>query len=223
MRVTSIIASVSVAALMATACTTTDPNYGGSRRNNMGTGIIAGALGGALLGYLTNTNNPDEGRKNALIGAGVGALAGGAIGTYMDRQQRELEQQLSGSGVGVRRQGDNLVLVMPGDITFDTNQSAVKGQFYAVLDDVAGVFNNYDKSLVDIVGHADSDGADAYNLDLSRRRAEAVAVYLNQRGVNANRIYFEGRGESQPIASNATADGKAQNRRVEILIRPFTG
>ena len=223
MRVTSIVAVASIAALMAAACTTTDPYSSTPRRNNTGTGVIAGALGGALLGYLTNTNNPDEGRTNALIGAGVGALAGGAIGNYMDRQQRELEQQLSGSGVGVKRQGDNLVLIMPGDVTFDTNQSSIQGRFHAVLDDVASVFNRYDQSLVDIIGHADSDGSDSYNLDLSRRRAESVAAYLNQRGVDANRIYYEGRGESQPIASNATADGKAQNRRVEILIRPFTG
>ena len=223
MRVTSIVAVASIAALMAAACTTTDPYSSTPRRNNTGTGVIAGALGGALLGYLTNTNNPDEGRTNALIGAGVGALAGGAIGNYMDRQQRELEQQLSGSGVGVKRQGDNLVLIMPGDVTFDTNQSSIQGRFHAVLDDVATVFNRYDQSLVDIIGHADSDGSDSYNLDLSRRRAESVAAYLNQRGVDANRIYYEGRGESQPIASNATADGKAQNRRVEILIRPFTG
>ena len=223
MRVTSIVAVASIAALMAAACTTTDPYSSTPRRNNTGTGVIAGALGGALLGYLTNTNHPDEGRTNALIGAGVGALAGGAIGNYMDRQQRELEQQLSGSGVGVKRQGDNLVLIMPGDVTFDTNQSSIQGRFHAVLDDVATVFNRYDQSLVDIIGHADSDGSDSYNLDLSRRRAESVAAYLNQRGVDANRIYYEGRGESQPIASNATADGKAQNRRVEILIRPFTG
>ena len=223
MRVTSIVAVASIAALMAAACTTTDPYSSTPRRNNTGTGVIAGALGGALLGYLTNTNNPDEGRTNALIGAGVGALAGGAIGNYMDRQQRELEQQLSGSGVGVKRQGDNLVLIRPGDVTFDTNQSSIQGRFHAVLDDVATVFNRYDQSLVDIIGHADSDGSDSYNLDLSRRRAESVAAYLNQRGVDANRIYYEGRGESQPIASNATADGKAQNRRVEILIRPFRG
>ena len=223
MRVTSIVAVASIAALMAAACTTTDPYSSTPRRNNTGTGVIAGALGGALLGYLTNTNNSEEGRKNALIGAGIGALAGGAIGNYMDRQQRELEQQLSGSGVGVKRQGDNLVLIMPGDVTFDTNQSSIQGRFHAVLDDVATVFNRYDQSLVDIIGHADSDGSDSYNLDLSRRRAESVAAYLNQRGVDANRIYYEGRGESQPIASNATADGKAQNRRVEILIRPFTG
>ena len=214
---------VSAAALVAAGCTTTDPYRSNPPRNNTGTGAIVGAVAGGLLGYLTNTSDSEEGRTNALIGAGVGALAGAAVGNYMDRQQRELEQQLSGSGVGVKRQGDNLVLIMPGDVTFDTNQSSIQGRFHAVLDDVATVFNRYDQSLVDIIGHADSDGSDSYNLDLSRRRAESVAAYLNQRGVDANRIYYEGRGESQPIASNATADGKAQNRRVEILIQPFTG
>jgi outer membrane protein OmpA-like peptidoglycan-associated protein len=185
--------------------------------------VIAGALGGALLGYLTNTSNSEEGRKNALIGAGIGALGGAAVGQYMDRQQRELEAELSGSGVGVARQGDNLVLRMPSDVTFASNQSSINTRFHATLDDVAGVLNRYDQSIVDIVGHADADGTDEYNLDLSRRRASSVAQYLVSRNVLADRIYVDGRGESAPIASNATAEGKAQNRRVEILIRPFRG
>ncbi|RZJ41627.1 MAG: OmpA family protein, partial [Brevundimonas sp.] len=152
-----------------------------------------------------------------------GALGGAAVGQYMDRQQRELEAELSGSGVGVARQGDNLVLRMPSDVTFASNQSAVNSRFYATLDDVAAVLNRYDQSTIDIVGHADSDGSDDYNLNLSRQRASSVAQYLVQRNVLADRLYVDGRGESQPIASNATAEGKAQNRRVEILIRPFRG
>jgi outer membrane protein OmpA-like peptidoglycan-associated protein len=217
-----IIAAVSMTALLA-ACTTTDPYSSAPRRNNTGTGVIAGALGGALLGYLTNTSNSEEGRKNALIGAGIGALGGGAVGAYMDRQQRELEAELSGSGVGVARQGDNLVLRMPSDVTFASNQSAVNTRFYATLDDVTAVLNRYDQSIIDIVGHADSDGADDYNLNLSRERASSVARYMVDRGVLADRLYVDGRGESAPIATNATAEGKAQNRRVEILIRPFRG
>lgn len=224
MRAKLLVAGVSIAALLgAAACTTTDPYSSTPRRNNTGTGVIAGALGGALLGYLTNTSNSEEGRKNALIGAGIGALGGAAVGQYMDRQQRELEAELSGSGVGVARQGDNLVLRMPSDVTFASNQSAVNSRFYATLDDVAAVLNRYDQSTIDIVGHADSDGSDDYNLNLSRQRASSVAQYLVQRNVLADRLYVDGRGESQPIASNATADGKAQNRRVEILIRPFRG
>lgn len=205
------------------ACTTMDPYSSAPRRNNTGTGVIAGALGGALLGYLTNTSNSEEGRKNALIGAGIGALGGAAVGSYMDRQQRELEAELSGSGVGVARQGDNLVLRMPSDVTFASNQSSINGRFNATLDDVAGVLNRYDQSIIDVVGHADSDGADDYNLNLSRQRASSVAQYLVGRNVLADRLFVDGRGESVPIASNATTEGKAQNRRVEILIRPFRG
>lgn len=224
MRTKLALVSVSIAALVgAAACTTTDPYRSGPVRNNTGTGVIAGALGGALLGYLTNTSDGEEGRKNALIGAGIGALAGGAVGNYMDRQQRALEAELSGTGVGVARQGDNLVLRMPSDVTFASNQSNIDPRFHAVLDDVSRVLNEYDRSTIDIVGHADSDGADDYNLDLSRRRASSVAGYLVSRNVLADRVFVDGRGESQPIATNATAEGKAQNRRVEILIRPFTG
>lgn len=224
MRAKVILVSASIAALLgATACTTADPYSSTPRRNNIGTGALAGAVGGAVLGYLTNTSNSEQGRRNALIGAGVGALAGGAVGAYMNNQQRDLEEQLSGTGVGVVRQGDVLVLRMPSDVTFASNQAAVEGRFNAVLDDVAAVLGRYDRTTIDVIGHADSDGTDAYNLDLSRRRASAVATALVQRGVLADRFYVEGRGEAEPIATNATPAGKAQNRRVEITIRPFTG
>jgi outer membrane protein OmpA-like peptidoglycan-associated protein len=222
MYIKLLVTGVSIAALLG-ACTTTDPYSSTPRRNNTGTGVIAGALGGALLGYLTNTSNSEEGRKNALIGAGIGALGGAAVGAYMDRQQRDLEAELSGTGVGVARQGDNLVLRMPSDVTFASNQSSINPAFYATLDDVAAVLNRYDQSIVDIIGHADSDGAEDYNLNLSRQRASSVAQYLVNRNVLADRLYVDGRGESQPVATNATADGKAQNRRVEIVIRPFRG
>jgi outer membrane protein OmpA-like peptidoglycan-associated protein len=222
MNIKLLVTGVSVVALLG-ACTTTDPYSSTPRRNNTGTGVIAGALGGALLGYLTNTSNSEEGRKNALIGAGIGALGGAAVGAYMDRQQRDLEAELSGTGVGVARQGDNLVLRMPSDVTFASNQSSINPAFYATLDDVAAVLNRYDQSIVDIIGHADSDGAEDYNLNLSRQRASSVAQYLVNRNVLADRLYVDGRGESQPVATNATADGKAQNRRVEIVIRPFRG
>ncbi|MFA4894000.1 OmpA family protein [Brevundimonas sp.] len=219
-----LLAGASVAILLGgAACTTMDPYSSTPRRNNTATGAIAGALGGAVLGYLTNTSNSEEGRKNALIGAGIGALGGAGVGAYMDRQQRELEAELSGSGVGVARQGDNLVLRMPSDVTFASNQSSITPRFNATLDDVAAVLNRYDQSIIDIVGHADSDGADDYNLNLSRQRASSVAQALVSRNVLADRLYVDGRGESAPIASNATAEGKAQNRRVEILIRPFRG
>lgn len=224
MRSKLLLTGASIAILMGgVACTTTDPYSSTPRRNNTATGAIAGALGGAVLGYLTNTSNSEQGRKNALIGAGIGALGGAAVGQYMDRQQRELEAELSGSGVGVARQGDNLVLRMPSDVTFASNQSSITPRFNATLDDVAAVLNRYDQSIIDIVGHADSDGADDYNLTLSRQRASSVAQALVSRNVLADRLYVDGLGETAPVASNATAEGKAQNRRVEILIRPFRG
>lgn len=223
MRVKLIPLSLGAAAMLTAACTTTDPYSSTPRRNNTGTGAIAGALGGALLGYLTNTNSGEQGRKNALIGAGVGALAGAGIGQYMDRQQRALEQQLSGSGVGVRRDRDNLILVMPSDVTFATNQSNLDGRFLPVLEDVAGVLRQYDRSMVDVIGHTDSSGGDAINQPLSERRASSVASYLIDQGVMRERLYVAGVSSRQPVADNATPDGRARNRRVEILIRPFTG
>lgn len=224
MRTNFIVAGVGVLAMLgATACTTTDPYSSTPRRNNTGTGVIAGALGGAVLGYLTNTSNGEQGRKNALIGAGIGALGGAAVGQYMDRQQRELEGQLSGSGVGVARQGDNLVLRMPSDVTFATNQSSINPRFDATLADVAAVLQRYDQSLVDIVGHTDSTGGDAINQPLSERRAISVADALIRNGVQRERLYVAGNSSRNPVASNDTVEGRAQNRRVEILIRPFRG
>ncbi|WP_292050917.1 MULTISPECIES: OmpA family protein [unclassified Brevundimonas] len=224
MRTKIAVIGVSIAAMLgAAACTTTDPYSSAPRRNNTGTGAIAGALGGAVLGYLTNTNNSEQGRKNALIGAGIGALAGAGVGQYMDRQQRALEAELSGTGVGVARQGDNLVLRMPSDVTFATNQSSIDSRFLPVLDDVARVLNEYDRSVVDIVGHTDSSGGDHINQPLSENRALSVANYLINRGVIRERMFVAGNSARNPVASNATAEGKAQNRRVEIVIRPFTG
>ena len=224
MRTNFIIAGVGVLAMLGTtACTTTDPYSSQPRRNNTGTGALAGALGGAVLGYLTNTSNGEQGRKNALIGAGVGALGGAAVGQYMDRQQRELEGQLSGSGVGVARQGDNLVLRMPSDVTFATNQSDINPRFNSTLADVAAVLQRYDQSLVDIVGHTDSSGGDVINQPLSERRAVSVADALIRNGIQRERLYVAGNSSRNPVASNDTPEGRSQNRRVEILIRPFTG
>ena len=206
------------------ACTTTDPYTGQVVRNNTGTGAIAGALGGAALGYLTNTNRSEQGRKNALIGAGVGALAGAGVGNYMDRQQAQLRRDLAGSGVEVQRQGDNIVLQMPSDVTFGFDRSDIQPQFYDTLASVARSLNEYPQTLVDVVGHADSIGRADYNQQLSERRALAVADNLTNRGgVLRDRLYVAGRGSSQPIATNDTEEGRAKNRRVEIILRPYTG
>ncbi len=222
-HLTAISASL-VGAFALTACTTVDPYTGQTVRNNTGTGALAGALGGAALGYMTNTNKSSEGRKNALIGAGIGALAGAAAGNYMDRQQAELRRQMAGTGVDVTRQGDNIILNMPSDVPFAVDQADIQPRFYTVLDDVSRTLNAYPQTLVDVIGHADSTGSDSYNQALSERRAGSVANYLVSRGgVLPDRLYVAGRGESQPIASNETPEGRAQNRRVEIILRPYTG
>lgn len=219
-----LLGSLSLAGLLALgACTTTDPYTGQVVRDNTRTGVLAGAAGGALLGYLTNTNKGEEGRTNALIGAGVGALAGAAVGNYMDRQQAELRRELAGSGVDVERRGDDIVLNMPSDVTFAVDQSDVQARFYGPLDQIAETLNQYPQTVIDVVGHADSTGADDYNQALSERRAASVASYLVHRGVLRDRLFVAGRGESQPIASNATEEGRAQNRRVEVVVSPFTG
>ncbi|RAK64974.1 OmpA family protein [Phenylobacterium kunshanense] len=205
------------------ACTTMDPYTGESVRSNTRTGVLAGAAGGALLGYLTNTSKSEEGRTNALIGAGVGALAGGAVGAYMDRQQAELRRDLAGSGVDVERRGDDIVLNMPADVTFAVDQSDIQSRFYPALDQLAETLNRYPQTLIDVVGHADATGPDDYNQSLSERRAASVASYLVSRSVLRDRLFVAGRGESQPIASNATETGRAQNRRVEVVLRPFRG
>jgi outer membrane protein OmpA-like peptidoglycan-associated protein len=158
-----------------------------------------------------------------MIGAGIGALAGAGIGNYMDRQQRALEQELSGTGVGVAREGQTLILRMPSDVTFGYDSDTIDGRFHAVLDDVANVLSTYDQSVVDVIGHADARGTDEYNQGLSERRASSVAGYLLNRGVIRERLYVAGLGERSPVASNDTDAGRAQNRRVEIVIRPFTG
>lgn len=223
MNVKMLVLGASAGALVLAGCTTTDPYTGETVRSNTRTGAVAGAVGGALLGYLTNTSDSEEGRTNALIGAGIGALAGAAVGSYMDRQQAAMREELAGSGVNVVRQGDNLILQMPSDVTFAYDRADVQPQFFPVLDDVARVLNQYNQTTVDIVGHADSTGSDSYNQGLSERRASSVASYLISRNVIRERLYVAGMGERAPIASNATEEGRAQNRRVEIVIRPFRG
>ena len=186
------------------------------------TGAIAGGLVGGALGYLTNTNKSEEGRTNALIGAGIGALAGAGVGRYMDQQEARLRQQTAGTGVDVVRQGDNIILQMPGDVTFAYDRADIQPQFYGVLDSVAQTLSQFPATYVDVVGHADATGSDEYNLGLSQRRASSVAGYLVSRNVIADRLFVAGQGERSPRASNATEAGRAQNRRVEIVLRPHT-
>lgn len=213
------VAAVVAASAIALSACTTDP-YTGERKASKagigaGVGAAVGALGGSLIGG-------GDWRTRALIGAGVGALAGGAVGHYMDRQEAELRDRLAATGVGVKRVGDNIVLVMPSNITFGVDESNIKPNFYEVLNSVALVLDEYDKTLVDVMGHTDSTGSAQYNQDLSLRRAESVKSYLVSQGIDNRRFLVRGFGESQPIASNDTESGRAQNRRVEIQLSPLT-
>ena len=215
------IIALTAAAFLITACST-DPYTGEQKASNTaigaGTGALLGGAAGALLGATTKLKT----RKTALIGAGLGALAGGGIGVYMDNQESKLRERLQGSGVSVTRQGDNIILNMPSNITFASDQSDIKPNFYEVLNSVALVLKEFNQTLVDVNGHTDSDGSDQYNEELSSRRANAVAQYLVSQQLDSQRFSVQGMGESQPIASNASASGKAQNRRVEIQIVPLT-
>ncbi|KXF77500.1 cell envelope biogenesis protein OmpA [Paramesorhizobium deserti] len=214
----------SIAALAATflAGCTTDPYTGQQKISNTAGGAAIGAGLGALGGLAVGGSSRAQ-RNAVLIGAGIGALTGGAIGNYMDRQEAELRAQLQGTGVSVTRNGDNIVLNMPSNITFDTDQDAVKSQFYSTLNSVAIVLRKFNQSLVDIYGHTDSTGSASYNQQLSQRRAQSVANYLGSQGIDQRRFAVIGYGDTQPIASNSSEAGRAQNRRVEIQISPLTG
>jgi outer membrane protein OmpA-like peptidoglycan-associated protein len=216
MKMKTVIA-VMMAGVFATACTT-DPYTGQQKVSNTAAGAGIGALAGAALGTLAGGND----RRNALIGAGVGALAGGLVGAKMDQNEAELRAQLQGTGVSVTRVGDQIMLNMPSDITFNIDQDAVKPGFYPVLNSVALVLRKYNQTLVDVYGHTDSTGSDQHNFDLSQRRALSVANYLAGQGVDQRRFAVTGFGESRPIASNGTEQGRAQNRRVEIQLSPLT-
>jgi outer membrane protein OmpA-like peptidoglycan-associated protein len=210
-----------VAATLVAGCQTVDPYTGETKTASATKGAAIGAGAGALLGILTGDDSKER-RKRALIGAGVGALAGGAVGNYMDQQEAELRQQLEGTGVSVTRVGDEIVLNMPGNVTFETNSADLKPQFFGVLDSVALVAQKYDQTVVEVSGHTDSTGSAQYNQTLSEQRAATVATYLNNRGIDRQRILAYGRGLTQPIADNSTAAGRAMNRRVEIRLSPIT-
>ncbi len=211
------IVAATVAGAMLAACTT-DPFTGEQKVSNTAGGAALGALAGAGLGLLGGGND----RRNALIGAGIGALAGGAVGAYMDNQEAELRAQLQGTGVSVTRIGDQIVLNMPSNITFPTDQDAVKAAFYPTLNSVALVLKKFNRTTVDVYGFTDDTGSEQHNFDLSQRRALSVANYLSGQGVDSRRFAVTGFGESRPVASNATEAGRAQNRRVEIQLSPLT-
>lgn len=222
MQARGMILSLVVAAATAlSGCQTTDPYTGEQETSKTTYGAALGALAGAVVGAATG-DNAKERRKRALIGAGAGAIAGGSVGYYMDQQEAKLRKQLAGTGVSVTRNGDNLTLNMPGNITFQTGSADLNADFFRVLDSVGLVLKEYDKTLIAIAGHTDSVGSDDMNQKLSENRALSVGKYLTGKGVAEQRLVIMGYGEARPVASNETAEGRSQNRRVELTLEPVT-
>ena len=198
---------------------TTNPYTGEREAGKAGIYGGVGAVTGAVIGAATSSKK-DRG-KGALIGAAVGGAAGGGYGYYVDTQEAKLRQTLQGTGVQVQRNGDDLKLIMPGNITFASNSADISSSFYPTLNSLVTVFKEFNKNGVDIVGHTDSTGSYELNQNLSNRRAQSVAAYLSGNGVPASRLSSYGAGSSQAIASNSSEAGRAQNRRVEINLRPL--
>ncbi|WP_339844628.1 OmpA family protein [uncultured Halopseudomonas sp.] len=209
--------AASLSTLMLVGCTS-NPYTGEQQTGKSALYGLGGAAAGAAIGAATSGS--DDRAKGALIGAAVGGAAGGGYGYYVDKQEQRLRQELEGTGVRVVRNGENLQLVMPGNITFASGSSDISSSFYPTLNSLVKVFKEFDKNGVEIIGHTDSTGSNDLNMRLSRDRAQSVASYLASNGVSSARISAMGVGPSQPIASNDTADGRAQNRRVEINLRP---
>lgn len=209
--------TVSAALLATTAACVTDPVTGERTISKAaiggGLGVVAGYLAGDLIGGRND-------RTEKIVGAGIGAIAGAGIGAYMDRQEQRIRQQTAGSEVEVERVGNELLLRMPSGVTFDTNSYAIQPEFRPTLNEVARTLADFPSTYIDIYGHTDSTGGDAINIPLSQNRAQSVANYLISQGVNSARIATQGFGASQPIATNATAEGRQANRRVEIRIVP---
>ena len=206
-----------------TGCTTYDPYTGEEKTTNAAKGAGIGAGAALVLSYLTNRKQSSKVRKKRMLqAAGIGAIVGGGAGYYMDTQEAKLRKQLRGSGVSVQRDGNNINLIMPGNITFATNGRDLNSKFYNVLDSVALVLNEFPKTTVVVSGYTDSTGSNSYNQKLSERRASSVADYLINKKVNQARFDVVGFGETNPVADNKTKQGRSLNRRVEITLLPIT-
>ena len=209
---------IAAAALLTTSACVTDPNTGEKKISRTAIGGLGGVVAGGLLGGLIG------GKTGRIIGAGIGGVAGAAVGYQMDKQIKELKEQTAGSGVDVTEtdNGSAILVNLPDGVTFDVGSSTLKPEFRATLDKVAQSLIQYPNSLVDVYGHTDSTGSDAFNQTLSESRARTVMNYLISRGVPASRLRSQGFGETMPVASNDTAEGRQRNRRVEIKIVPVT-
>ena len=204
-------------------CTTYDPYTGEEKTSSTAKGAGIGAGSALLLSYMANRNkSSSERNKRMLRDAGIGAIVGGGVGYYMDTQEAKLRKQLRGTGVSIQRDGNNINLIMPGNITFATDRRNLRSDFYDVLDSVAIVVKEYNKTTIVVAGYTDSVGSDAYNQRLSEDRARSVADFLVNKKVNPVRIELVGFGEKNPVASNKTSEGRSLNRRVEITLFPIT-
>lgn len=219
-RTTGRIAALALgSSAVVTGCMTYDPYTGEKEVSKTTSGAAIGAAAGVAVGLIVGDSSSERKRRAIQLGV-AGGLAGGAVGNYMDRQEAKLRAQLQGTGVSVTRSGDNIILNMPGNVTFQTNSADINAGFYQVLNSVALVLKEFDKTVVDVAGHADSTGDEAKNMELSQRRASSVSSYLGAQGVNSQRLITVGYGETRPIASNDTPEGRTQNRRVEITLQP---
>jgi len=206
--------------LLTAACQTIDPYTGETKASNTAKGAGIGAAAGAVIGAISG-DDARERRKRALIGAGVGGLAGAGVGAYMDKQEAELRKELEGTGVSVTRKGDNITLNMPSNITFRTGSADLDSRFFKVLDSVGLVLKKYDQTIIEVAGHTDSVGSEQMNQSLSERRASTVSQYLVGKGIKQERMIVIGAGETRPVASNDSEEGRALNRRVELTLLPL--
>ena len=211
---------LAVAATIALSACTTNPYTGERETSKAAIGGGLGALAGAVIGGASASSS--DRKKGILIGAASGAALGGGVGYYMDVQEAKLRDQMRGTGVSVTRNGDNIILNMPSSITFAVDSADLSPSFYNTLSGVALVLKEYDKTYVNVVGHTDNTGSASHNQALSERRAASVGQFLISQGAAANRFNIRGVGFNQPVASNATAAGRAQNRRVEITLSPMS-
>lgn len=220
-RSLKIILVVTMSAVFVSGCETLDAYTRDEKTSSATKGALIGAAAGVVVGLISG-DDAVERRQHALIGAGIGALAGGSIGYYMDRQEAKLRAELEGTGVSVTRRGDNITLNMPGNVTFATDSSDLSPAFFSVLNSVGKVLGEFEQTVVEVAGHTDSTGAYSYNQSLSERRAGSVASYLQAQGVIAQRVITVGMGETRPMANNSSAVGRQANRRVEITMVPLT-
>jgi len=221
MKINALLVPVLGAAILLSGCETLDAYSGESETSKATRGALIGAAAGAVVG-LVSGDDAVERRQRALIGAGVGALAGGSIGYYMDKQEAKLRAELEGTGVSITRIGDNITLNMPGNVTFATDSSDLRPAFFEVLKSVGKVLKEFDQTVVEVAGHTDSTGSEEYNQGLSERRADSVSRYLQARGINDQRMITVGMGELWPVAKNDSTAGRQSNRRVEITMVPVT-